>query len=105
MKTFKQLYESYYGGMKDTRPSEIIDADRHVIKLVGVDQDFRRAGGESQPLESSMDSLMAIRNLYLGHIHPQKHPEHAKNIENYKTFIAQHHPHLSGFLFPKKDTE
>lgn len=105
MKTFKQMYESYYGGLKDTRPPEVINADRHVIRLVGLDQDFRRSGGITNPLESSVDSLLAIRNLYLGHIHPEKHPEHAQNIENYKIIIAKHHPHLSGFLFPRKDTE
>jgi hypothetical protein len=101
MKSFKELYESsYYGGMKDTRPKEIIDADRHVMALISADQDHRRYGGGTPPIENNREALYAIRHYYLGKKHPELHQEHAKNLEKYRETVEKAFPHLVGFLIP-----
>lgn len=94
MKVFKNyLKESAYDQLHGTRTQEELNADRHVLSLMDLDEDHRRKHPESHPLEYDHQTLLAIRNIYLGHLHGDKYPEHAAELEKNKQRV-EHYVHL-----------
>ena len=103
MKVFKNyLKESAYDQLHGTRTQEELNADRHVLSLMDLDEDHRRKHPESHPLEYDHQTLLAIRNIYLGHLHGDKYPEHAAELEKNKKQVELQHVHLVGDLIPSQ---
>ena len=103
MKVFKNyLKESAYDQLHGTRTQEELNADRHVLSLMDLDEDFRRKYPQSSPLEYDHKTLLAIRNVYLGHLHGDKYPKQAEELEKNKQRVNKHHEHLYGFLIPSQ---
>ena len=103
MKVFKNyLKESAYDQLHGTRTQEELNADRHVLSLMDLDEDHRRKHPESPPLEYDHKTLLAIRNVYLGHLHGDKYPKQAEELEKNKKRVNNHHEHLYGFLIPSQ---
>ena len=103
MKVFKNyLKESAYDQLHGTRTQEELNADRHVLSLMDLDEDHRRKHPESHPLEYDHQTLLAIRNFYLGKLHGDKYPEHAAELEKNKKQVELQHVHLVGDLIPSQ---
>ena len=98
MKSFRDILKE----MKETRTQEEINADSHLYDLIMLDQDWRREeeNSESFPLEANGKALSAIRNYYLGMKHPDRYPQHANMLKQYKQQWMEEVPHLSAFIDP-----
>jgi len=103
MKVFKTyLKESVYDQLHGTRTQEELNADRHVLSLMDLDEDFRRKYPQSPPLEYDHKTLLAIRNFYLGKLHGDKYPEHAAELRKNQDQVERTHVHLVGDLIPSQ---